>query len=268
MALADRQVDRAREEWQAALDAGGVDYRALVGLGTLLMRVRPDLEAAKVVLERAAEVFPGYPDAELSAERLLIELYTRLEDEDGAMRARERWLAWESGEYDERIRVATWHVAAGRDADAVRLYAEANEVDPFRRDLHAAWARALQRLGRHEEALREFRVALVVPVELDMDHRVYTGPLDALPPGANPERLPESLLAGLPPEQVEYRRLSAADEAALHRERATSFEALGRADEARAARALADSVEAGTGGAPPAKGRPKEETPNPEAGGE
>jgi tetratricopeptide (TPR) repeat protein len=249
MALADRQVDRAREAWQAALDAGGVDYRALVGLGSLLMRVRPDLEAAKVVLERAAEVFPGYPDAELSAERLLIEVYTRLEDEDGAMRARERWLAWESGEYDERVRVAVWHSAAGRDVDAVRLYAEANEVDPFRRDLHAAWARALQRLGRHEEALREFRVALVVPVELDMDHRVYTGPLDALPPGANPERLPESLIARLPPEQIEYRKLSPADEATLHRERATSFEALGRVDEARAARALADSVEAGTGGA-------------------
>ncbi|MEZ6017036.1 MAG: tetratricopeptide repeat protein [Planctomycetota bacterium] len=245
IALSDRDVERARELWQGAIDAGGTDYRALVGLGTILLRVRLDLDAAEAVLKRAAEVFPGYPDSELSAERLLIELYTRRKDEDAAMRAREAWLAWQPGEYAERLEVAAWHVAQGRDVDAVRLYADANEVDPFRRDLHVAWGRALQRLGRHEEALRELRVALVVPVELDLDHRVYTGPLEALPPGANPARLPQSLLATLPPEQIEYQRLTPREEAELHRERATSFDALGRVDEAQAARALADQVEAG-----------------------
>ncbi len=248
IALSERDVDRARERWEAALAAGGVDYRALVGLGTLLMRARPDLERAREILERAAEVFPGYPDSELSAEKLLVELYTRLGDEDGAMRARERWLAWESGEYDQRVAVAAWHTKAGRDAEAVKLYADANEVDPFRRDLHAAWGRALQRLGRHEEALRELRVALIVPVELDLDHRVYIGPPDGLPPGVNPGRIPQDVLERLPKEHVEYRALKPVEAANLHRERADSLDALGRSDEALAARRLADDIEAGRGG--------------------
>jgi len=83
------------------------------------------------------------------------------------MRARERWLAYNAGELDMRLRVAAWHAEARRFADAARYYQEANEVDPFLRELHAAWGAALMELGRHAEALREFEVALLVPPDLD-----------------------------------------------------------------------------------------------------
>lgn len=85
------------------------------------------------------------------------------------MAARLRWLEWNAGDYEVRARVAGWLAEQGRYAESERLWQEANEVDPFRRHLHYAWGLALRELGRHEEALREFRVAVAVPAELDGD---------------------------------------------------------------------------------------------------
>ena len=65
---------------------------------------------------------------------------------------------------------------------------EAVWIDPFMRDLHVRLGHAYEALGREEDALREFRVALAVPREADranMDVR----PGDMPDPNSAPERL-------------------------------------------------------------------------------
>ena len=173
MALARGDEERARELWEAAVAAGGREFRALVGLGSLQQRAG-ELERAQRTYLLAEAAFPGYDDSDLSAELRLVELYLERGEPDEAMGARERWLAWNAGEYGMRLVVAGWHVAADRHAEAVELFAQANEVDPFHRALHEQWARSLRALERHEEALRELRVARILPHELDAD---LPGPL-------------------------------------------------------------------------------------------
>jgi tetratricopeptide (TPR) repeat protein len=81
---------------------------------------------------------------------------------------REKWIAWNAGDVTIRRQVAEWHVENGREARACELYAEVNEVDPFQRDVHRAWADALRNTGRFEEALREYGSTLAVPETLDV----------------------------------------------------------------------------------------------------
>jgi tetratricopeptide (TPR) repeat protein len=60
-------------------------------------------------------------------------------------------------------------MAQGRPEKAAQRLDEANQIDPFRRKLHEAWADVLVASKRWEEALREFHIGQVVPVELDAD---------------------------------------------------------------------------------------------------
>jgi len=53
--------------------------------------------------------------------------------------------------------------------ESLKYFEQANEIDPFRRELHKAWGDALRAAQKHEDALREYRVAQKVPVELDAD---------------------------------------------------------------------------------------------------
>lgn len=174
IALAQGERDHARELYTSAVDAGAREYRALIALASLHAE-RDELDQAERTYRLAEAAFPGFDDASLSAELELAELYHERGDEASANAARERWLAWNAGEYDLRVEVAADYMEAGRHADAARLFEEANEVDPFRRALHVEWGRALLAEGRFEEAEREFRVARMVPPELDADQ---PGPLD------------------------------------------------------------------------------------------
>jgi tetratricopeptide (TPR) repeat protein len=169
MALSRNDSEVARAHWEKGLALGGDDYRVHMALGKLCVS-DGDLERAERHFLDAEDAFPGYDDPEFSAELALAELYQKDERTDEAQDARQRWLRYDSGDYQRRMQVAAWHTEHERPAEAARLYQEANEIDPFRRKLHTAWAEALSSLGRHAEALREFGVALVVPPELDADH--------------------------------------------------------------------------------------------------
>ncbi|MCP3916395.1 MAG: tetratricopeptide repeat protein [bacterium] len=236
MALENKDPELAMELWKEAIDAGGRDYNALLGLGSLLSMAGEN-EAAERYYKLAEEAFPGYDSAEFSAERELVDLYAARGDDDAAMRARERWLAWNAGVFDERLDVAAWHVENDRYAEAARLYGEANEVDPFRRDLHRAWGDSLRATGALEDALREYQVARIVPADLDLDHvRVVAG---ALPPGMQLESLPTpqraQMLMQISADQKEFVSLSGAEHAELLALGATCLKELGREEESRAA---------------------------------
>ena len=158
----------ARLLYEEGFDAGGEDFRARMALATLHRDLGEDPEAERTLLA-AERVFPGFANKNLSAEVELAKLYEATGRRAEAMEARIRWLAWNAGECEFRMLVASWLSEEGRFEESERFWREANEVDPFRRFLHHGWGRTLRELGRHEEALREFEVALRVPQELDRD---------------------------------------------------------------------------------------------------
>jgi len=168
LALQSGERDAARELYRAGIEAGGRDFRAFVALGRLSLE-QGDTDEAEALFRAAEACFPGYPEVDLSAELSLAALHESRGDTAAAMDARARWLAYNAGDFDRRVRVARWLVAEGRAEEAVRYYAEANEVDPFRRFLHHAYGAALASVGRAEEALREFRAGALVPAGLDLD---------------------------------------------------------------------------------------------------
>lgn len=169
MALSDGDGPTAEGYWGQAVDAGGRDFRAMIGLGSLALG-RGDSERAEELFLAAEQSFPGYDEPRLSAELKLAELYKVLGRADDSMLARERWLRWNAGEYGQRAEVATWRQGRGEFLEAEGWWSEAAEVDLFRRDLHLAWGQCLLELERFEEAEREFRVARLVPADLDPDH--------------------------------------------------------------------------------------------------
>jgi tetratricopeptide (TPR) repeat protein len=168
LALAAGERDRARELFERGIADGGEEFHARMALGRLAMDAE-DWPRAEEHFRAAERDFPGFPEPELSAELALAQVYGELDRRDDVQRARERWLAFNSDEVELRLRVARWHDEAGRLSDAARLLDECNQVDPFRRALHEQWADVLARDGRHLEAAREFRVARLVPPELDLD---------------------------------------------------------------------------------------------------
>jgi len=251
MALAERDTGAAIEHWQRAVEAGGRDYRALVALASLVQE-RGELDEAQRLLLDAENAFPGFPEQRLSAELRLVALHQARGEVEAANRAKERWLAWNADELGLRREIAAWHVENGRPEEALRFFAEANEIDPFLGELHRSWGDALRAAGRTEEALREYRVAALVPAELDADLAAQSPRGDVVPfeegvadeggDAAEPEVEPEAAdpgqtaegAGGAPP--VGERREWRAELLALQ---ALCLDELGLADQAREARAKA-----------------------------
>lgn len=251
--LAAGEPEEAMAAVRAGLARGGEDYRARMLLASLLQRRDKGAEAVEHL--RAAErAFPGFPDAHFSAELELARHHDRVGDEKEAMEARLRWLAWNAGDYSERVKVAEWLVRAERHAEAEPLWREACEVDPFRRHLHYQWGLTLRALGRHAEALREFEVGLRVSAELDGDVRLGASEgltleqllalvrltreeWEALSPEERRERVETAMAeraqedgGAASPAEARFRD----QEPLLHGHAALSLLELGRVDEARA----------------------------------
>jgi predicted Zn-dependent protease len=213
LAFARDDSDGAKQHWRRAFALGHEDYQARMGLARMLERDDPDAAEAQYLFAEAA--FPGWDDPEFSAELSLARLYERKGQVDDAMRARERWLVYESGDLSTQLAVAGWHAASGRPREACAYFQAANEIDPFVHALHEGWGDALVRSGEFERALREFKAALLVPPELDADAR---RPLD----DAGRARLLEKQALALvalerPLEAVEVARAALALDAKLER---------------------------------------------------
>jgi tetratricopeptide (TPR) repeat protein len=214
MALARGDEKAAREHYERGLAKGGEDYRARMALGKLAQRERENERALEQFLA-AERAFPGYDEPGFSAELHLAAVHQAMENEEQQIEALERRLAWTSDDYENTVRVGRWHADKGRHERAAALFERANEIDPFRRALHVAWGKALRECGRHEEALREFRVAAVVPPALD---------IESPDPPSDEERA--ELLGA---QALEFARLGKADEAREAANEALALDA-GQAD--------------------------------------
>ncbi len=158
----------AIEFWERAILRGGEDFNARIQLGNLYMGMG-ELEVAEQHYLAAEQAFPGFDNADLAAELKLVGLYIDMGRRDDAMMAAERYMRYDAGSYSWRRRLATWHMENERYEEASLMFLEANEIDPFSSQLHASWGECLEELGSHEEALREYEVAGIVPIELDLD---------------------------------------------------------------------------------------------------
>lgn len=158
----------AVEHWEAAIAAGGEDFHARLQLGNLRQGLG-ELEEAEAHYLAAERAFPGYDNADLAAELKLVSLYIEMDRKDAAMAAAQRYMRYDAGSYSWRRRLGKWHADNDRFDQAAYFYHEANEIDPFSRALHEEWGAALEALGRWEEALREYEVVGLVPIELDLD---------------------------------------------------------------------------------------------------
>jgi tetratricopeptide (TPR) repeat protein len=167
MALRADDEKKAQAIWTDALRSGE-DFRVRMALGTLA-RQAGDTDLAERHYLAAEKDFPGFDQEPLSAELQLASLYAGLERKDDSLRALERRLDWDAGNLRGRLEVAAWHFEEGRFDASAKRYAEANEIDPFRRQLHRASGDALRAAGRPEEALLEYTVGPKVPPELDAD---------------------------------------------------------------------------------------------------
>jgi tetratricopeptide (TPR) repeat protein len=167
MALMDGDPREALRAWRRGLEAGGEDFRVRAAMARLLAGFGEDEEALEH-LAVAEEVFPGFADAGLSAELAVAKIHAEAGREAEAMAARGRWLAWDAGVFEGRLEIAEWCAGEGEWEEAAEWLRQANEVDPFSRELHLEWGEALVELGEWELALREWEVALLVPEELDV----------------------------------------------------------------------------------------------------
>jgi len=174
LALSDGDPGEARRLWKAAIADGAEDFRVRVALGSMA-RSLGELDESEEHFLAAERAFPGFPDKEMAAELRLADLLGEQGRRDERMGAFQRWLAHNAGEYDLRRRVASWLFDSDRFEESLRYYREANEIDPFSRDLHREWGNALRNADQLEQALEEFRTALIVPADLDLDAE---GPLD------------------------------------------------------------------------------------------
>ncbi len=158
--------ERAAKLWTDGLAAGGEDFRVRMRLGSMAAR-EGDWDQAEEHYLAAEACFPGFPSPDGAAELALAEVYGRTDRMEERAQARRRWLRYEDGDVTLRERVARHFLETERFEEAAELYAEANEVDPFRRRLHHRWSQALRGAGRFEEALREVRMVALVPPELE-----------------------------------------------------------------------------------------------------
>ncbi len=175
MALAAGDSEGAQKRFERGFELGGEDFRARMALGKLAQRER-QLERALEHFLAAERAFPGFDEAGMSPELHLAAVHHALGQDEEHYRALERRLEWSADDQPATLRVARWHAEHARHREAARLFELANEIDPFTRRLHMDWGRSLRELGEHEQALREFTVAIDVPQELDV--------LDPDPPSA------------------------------------------------------------------------------------
>lgn len=169
-ARADDRGDSAEAKrlYEQGLAQGGEDFLVRVRLSELALEDEDEEEAERQLLA-AERAYPGFDERGLCAELRLARLYEEQEREDERAAALERWIAWESDDFGLRMELGEYHAEKGNHARAVELFNEANEIDPFRRELHRLWGLSLAELARHAEAAREFAVLRAVPPELDPD---------------------------------------------------------------------------------------------------
>jgi tetratricopeptide (TPR) repeat protein len=149
---AEGRVTSARREYQASLP-GVLLGRGpiLVGIGRLA-QVEGDLAGAVEAFSRAARLNPNDPNIR----KELAGAYTAQGREDDAFCELMAVLLIDPRDAQAHATIGQLYLDAGRDAEAVTAFTRALELMPDRYETRYALATAFTRLGRTDEAAREF----------------------------------------------------------------------------------------------------------------
>ncbi len=164
-ALDRKRPDLAREHLESAFENGGEEYYAALQLAKLRV-ADDDLDQAYEALQIARRCFPydvGPGNPYLGSKEIMEAEGEPVE----AMKHLEEFVVRAEAAIEARIELATWLAAQERVDDAIRFLDEAEEIDPFIRDVHVRKARVLRDSGRLAEAVDSLRTALLVDPRLE-----------------------------------------------------------------------------------------------------
>jgi Tfp pilus assembly protein PilF len=162
-------VDEAAEAYRRGFAAGADDFDSRIRFGQLLA-AQDDIDGAVEQYQRAKTCWPQCTDRNVAPNLLLAALLRRVGRETEAMMELEAYVQRTGRAFAPRLELAAMEAENGNREEEVELLTEAIEIDPFMREAHVRLGDALEALQRKREALREFRMALAVPTELDRAH--------------------------------------------------------------------------------------------------
>lgn len=159
-ALRLKRADLAVTSFETAFQNGGEEYRAALQLAKLRSKAE-DHDGAEAALRIALKCFP----ADISPENPDLALYEALRARGAVAEAMEHLRAFvDRAEFAaaQRLELAKWLQHASRHQEALRYLDEAEDVDPFVRELHERKADSSIALGKPADAIAALRSALLV----------------------------------------------------------------------------------------------------------
>ena len=161
-----KAVGEAEIAYQKGFAAGADDFGSRVRFGQLLAG-NGDVDGAIDQFQRAKACWPQCTDQAVSPNLLLAKLLRENDRETEAMMELKAFVQRTGRAFAPRLELAALEKQNGNREEEAKLLQEAVWIDPFMRSLHIRLGDAYEALDKKEEALREFRVALVVRPESD-----------------------------------------------------------------------------------------------------
>ncbi len=181
LARSSNRHDLAQAAYERFLAAGGDDMACRLALARYALEDRKSADAVRH-FEAAKQCFPrfvgkGNPYLELS------KLYEGEAKADAAIAELEAYAAIAQEDYAVRKKLASWYESKHDDAKVIHYSNEMIEITPFGAnrgkppdlDLHRRYAEALTRVDRKLEAVREWKVQVLLIGMLPEEKRAEAG---------------------------------------------------------------------------------------------
>jgi tetratricopeptide (TPR) repeat protein len=186
LAEVNGRADLAEAAYRRFLDAGGDDVGVRLFLAQRALDGHPDAKEAVTQLEAAKRCFP-LMTGKASPYLQLAKLYQGAGETEKAVAELEAYAHIAPEDYGVRKQLLSWYRSKEDWKQVARLCSELNDITPFGAnrgqppdlDLHRAWADALLRLGRKDEAIRELTVQVDLIGTLPEEKRVEAGGVQA-----------------------------------------------------------------------------------------
>lgn len=159
----------AEEAYRKGFAGGAEDFDSRIRFGQLLAE-KGDVDGAIDQFQRAKACWPQCTDQAVAPNLLLAKLLRQNDRETEAMMELKAFVQRTGRAFAPRLELAALEKRNGNRHEEAKLLQEAVWIDPFMRDLHLRLGDAYEAIGKKEEALREFRVALVVRSEADREN--------------------------------------------------------------------------------------------------
>ncbi len=167
------RTDLAKQHIETAFANGGQEYFAAMDLAKIDTDAK-DFAGAKRALEIAIECYPH--EVGSGSPYLALAQILAADDAAAATEVLRRYVALDENTIKYRVEVATWDAAHGKSDEALALLREAEDIDPFIRDVYRRQADACRALNKPGDAITALRSALLVDPRLAPSYTPRPGP--------------------------------------------------------------------------------------------